>query len=147
MSIKEQLKIDMKESMRDKNTIALEAIRMLRADIQRKEVDEKVELNDDDVIAIIQKSIKQLNGAIEQFKSAGRQDLSDKDEALIVVLQKYLPAQLSDDEVNALIDDAIKQSGATAMQDMGKVMALLKPALQGKADMAKVGPQVKSKLS
>ena len=137
----------MKSAMREKNASLLESIRMLCAAIQRKEVDDQVELNDDDVVAIVQKQIKQSQDAVNQFKQGDRMDLAEKEQVHIDNLETYLPEQLSDDDVTLAIDNAIKATGAESMRDMGKVMGMLKGQLQGKADMGKVSGLIKAKLS
>ena len=146
MSLKEQILADMKTAMREKNASQLESIRMLRAAIQRKEVDDQVELNDDEVVAILQKQIKQSQDAVSQFKQGERMDLAEKEQTHINNLQVYLPEQLGDDEISEAIEKAIAATGAESMRDMGKVMGLLKGELQGKADMGKVSGLIKSKL-
>ncbi len=147
MSLKEQILDDMKTAMREKATSRLESIRMLRAAIQRKEVDERIELDDEQVLGIIQKQIKQSQDAIKQFIQGERTDLADKEQAHVDNLASYLPAQLSDAEVSAAVDAAIAATGAAGMQDMGKVMGALKEQLQGRADMGKVSGIIKSRLS
>lgn len=147
MSLKEQILADMKSAMRDKNASQLESIRMLRAAIQRKEVDDQVELDDDAVLAIVQKQIKQSQDAITQFKQGEREDLAEKEQVHVDNLAVYLPEQLSDEEVAAAVTAAIAKTGAASMKDMGKVMGLLKGQLQGKADMGKVSGLIKSQLS
>lgn len=147
MSLKDQILADMKTAMREKQASQLESIRMLRAAIQRKEVDDQTQINDDDVLAIVQKMIKQSQDAIKQFTDGDRADLADKEQAHVDNLKGYLPEQLSEDEVAAAVDAAIAQSDAQSMKDMGKVMGILKGQLQGKADMGKVSGIIKSKLS
>ena len=147
MPLKDQIIADMKTAMREKQASKLEAIRMLRAAIQRKEVDEQTELNDDDVLAIVQKMIKQSQDAIKQFTDGDRADLAEKEQVHVDNLKGYLPEQLSDEEVAAAVEAAISQSGAESMKDMGKVMGILKGQLQGKADMGKVSGIIKTKLS
>lgn len=146
MSLKEQVLADMKTAMREKNASQLESIRMLRAAIQRREIDEQLELNDEQVLAIVQKQIKQSQDAFEQFIKGERQDLADKEQVHIDNLKVYLPAQLSDEEVASAVEAAIAKTGAESMKDMGKVMGLLKGQLQGKADMGKVSGIIKGKL-
>ncbi len=146
MSLKEQILADMKTAMREKNASQLESIRMLRAAIQRKEVDDQVELGDDDVLAILQKQIKQSQDAITQFKQGERPDLADKEQVHVDNLKVYLPEQLSEEEVVAAVTAAISQTGAESMKDMGKVMGILKGQLQGKADMGKVSGLIKAQL-
>lgn len=147
MSLKEQILADMKTAMREKNSSQLESIRMLRAAIQRREVDEQIELNEQDVLAIVQKQIKQSQDAIEQFTAGDRPDLAEKEQVHVDNLKVYLPQQLSDDEVAAEVAAAITETGAESMKDMGKVMGVLKNKLQGKADMGKVSGIIKAKLS
>ena len=147
MSLKDQILVDMKSAMREKQASKLESIRMLRAAIQRKEVDDQIELGDDDVLAIVQKMIKQSQDAIRQFTDGDRADLADKEQVHVDNLKGYLPEQLSDDEVAAAVKAAIAQSDAQSMKDMGKVMGILKGQLQGKADMGKVSGIIKAQLS
>ncbi len=146
MSLKETITADMKTAMRAKDTPRLEAIRMLRAAIQRIEVDDKTELDDTGVLGVVEKMIKQGRDSIEQFKKGEREDLIEKEQSTIDVLETYMPAQLSEDEVSAAIDDAISASGAESIKDMGKVMGVLKGQLAGKADMGRVSGLVKAKL-
>lgn len=145
--LKLKLLDDMKLAMREKNTVQLETIRMVRAAIQRKEVDERTELDDNGVLQILQKMVKQCNDAAEQFKKGGRDDLAQKEQDNIDVMQSYLPEKLSDAEVDILIQDAIKQSGAESMKDMGKVMGILRDKVQGRADMGALSGRIKSLLA
>jgi uncharacterized protein YqeY len=138
---------DMKTAMRAKDAPRLSAIRLLLASLKQREVDERIELTDTDVLAIVEKMIKQRRDSIEQFEKGGRQDLADKEQFEISVLQGYLPAAMSAAEVDATVNEAISSTGAKLMADIGKVMALLKPRLAGRADMGKVSALVKSKLS
>jgi uncharacterized protein YqeY len=147
MSIKDTLVADMKVAMRDKDTIRLETIRLLRAAIQRKEVDERVQLDDEGVLQIIQKMVKQCTDAAQQFSNGNREDLADKEKANISILETYLPEQLSEQEIETLIQDAMQQTGAATMKDMGKVMGLVKSRSQGRADMGAVSMRIKSLLS
>ena len=147
MSIKETLVVDMKAAMRDKDTIRLETIRLLRAAIQRKEVDERVQLDDEYVLQIIQKMVKQCTDAAQQFSNGNREDLADKEKANISILETYLPEQLSEQEIETLIQDAIQQTGAASMKDMGKVMGLVKSRSQSRADLGAVSMRIKSLLS
>ena len=146
MSLKDQIKADMKEAMKAKDTFRLETIRMLRAAIQRKEVDERVELDDDGVTAVIEKQIKQSQDAFEQFTAGKRDDLAQKEAAGIEILKTYMPEPLSESEVDQLIQTAINEVEAQTIKDMGKVMGKLKPQLQGRADMAQVSAKIKSIL-
>ena len=147
MSLKDQIFADMKTAMREKKAAKLESIRMLRAAIQRKEVDDQSDIGDEDVLAIVQKMMKQSQDAIKQFTDGDRADLADKEQVHVDNLKGYLPEQLSDDEVASAVEAAIAQSGAQSMKDMGKVMGLLKGQLQGRADMGKVSGVIKAKLS
>ena len=137
----------MKTAMRAKDAPRLSAIRLLLAALKQREVDERIELADTDVLAIIEKMIKQRRDSIEQFGKGGRQDLVDKEQFEISVLQGYMPAAMSLSEVDAAVTEAISSSGARLMADMGKVMALLKPRLAGRADVGKVSALVKTRLS
>ncbi|KIQ78667.1 GatB/YqeY domain-containing protein [Aeromonas sp. L_1B5_3] len=147
MSLKDQLKDQQKLAMLAKDKLRLGAIRLLMAEIKQREVDTRVELNDEDILAVVTKMVKQRRDSISQFEAAGRQDLADKESAEIVVLQEFLPQQLTADEIAALIEQAIAESGAAVMADMGKVMAVLKPKIQGRADVGAVSAQVKTRLA
>jgi uncharacterized protein YqeY len=147
MSLKEKITGDMKAAMRAKEPQRLTAIRMLLAALKQKEVDERVELTDADVLAIVEKQIKQRRDSIAQYQAAGRQDLLDVETFELELLQGYLPQQLSEDEVRKAIDAAIGETGAAGAKDMGKVMGLLKGRLAGRADMGKVSGLVKSRLA
>jgi uncharacterized protein YqeY len=137
----------MKTAMRAKDSARLSTVRLLLAAMKQKEVDERVELTDADVLAILEKMIKQRRESIAQFEKAARQDLADKEKAEIEVLSAYLPQKMSDAEVAQAVSSAIREAGASGIKDMGKVMALLKPRLAGRADMGAVSGLVKSKLS
>lgn len=145
--LKQKLLDDMKLAMREKNTIQLETIRMVRAAIQRKEVDERTELDDSGVLQVLQKMVKQCNDAAEQFTQGGRDDLAQKELANVGVIEAYLPEKLSDAEIDALVQDAIKQTGAASMKDMGKVMGVLRNQVQGRADMGALSGRIKSLLA
>lgn len=147
MSLKAQLKDQQKLAMLAKDKARLGAIRLLMAEIKQREVDTRIELNDEDILAVVTKMVKQRRDSISQFEAAGRQDLADKESAEIVVLQEFLPQQLTADEIAALIEQAITESGAAVMADMGKVMAVLKPKIQGRADVGAVSAQVKTRLA
>ncbi|MFQ2013986.1 GatB/YqeY domain-containing protein [Aeromonas sp. 603607] len=147
MSLKDQLKDQQKLAMLAKDKARLGAIRLLMAEIKQREVDTRIELNDEDILAVVTKMVKQRRDSISQFEAAGRQDLADKESAEIVVLQEFLPQQLTADEIAALIEQAIAESGAAVMADMGKVMAVLKPKIQGRADVGAVSAQVKTRLA
>ncbi|MGR6758604.1 GatB/YqeY domain-containing protein [Aeromonas veronii] len=147
MSLKDQLKDQQKLAMLAKDKARLGAIRLLMAEIKQREVDTRIELNDEDILAVVTKMVKQRRDSISQFEAAGRQDLANKESAEIVVLQEFLPQQLTADEIAALIEQAITESGAAVMADMGKVMAVLKPKIQGRADVGAVSAQVKTRLA
>jgi hypothetical protein len=147
MSLKDQITDDMKAAMRAKDSERLSTIRLLIAEIKRKEVDERVEVDDAQVVAIVEKMIKQRKDSITQFENGGRQDLADKEKSELTVLTTYMPAGLSDEEVAAEVAAAVAASGAAGPQDMGKVMGILKPKLAGRADMTAVSAQVKKALA
>ncbi|MCR4332726.1 MAG: GatB/YqeY domain-containing protein [Sulfuricaulis sp.] len=146
MSLKEKIKADIKQAMRDKNESRLTTLRMLSAAIQRREVDERIQLDDAQVMAVIEKLVKQGRESIEQYTKGGRPELADKESGEIALFQTYLPQQLSDAEIDKLIAEAVATTGASSIKDMGKVMGVLKPKLQGRADMGQVGSKVKNKL-
>lgn len=147
MGLKERITDDMKAAMRAKEAARLGTIRLLTAAIKQKEVDERIEPDDAQVLAIIEKMIKQRKDSISQFEAGGRQDLADIEKAELEVLSAYMPAALSDAEIESELKAAVAQSGAAGPQDMGKVMAILKPKLAGRADMAQVSAKVKAALS
>ena len=147
MSLKDQITDDMKAAMRAKDSERLSTIRLLIAEIKRKEVDERIELTDAQVLAVVEKMIKQRKDSITQFENGGRQDLADKEKSELTVLTAYMPAGLSDEEVAAEVAAAVAASGAAGPQDMGKVMGILKPKLAGRADMTAVSAQVKKALA
>lgn len=147
MSLKDQLSEQQKLAMRARDKARLSTLRMLLAEINQKELDSRETLNDDEVITIVTKMVKQRKDAATQYEQAGRQELADGELQEIVVLQEFLPQPLSADELEALLNDAIAASGATGMQDMGKVMAVLKPQIQGRADMGKVSASIKARLA
>ena len=147
MSLKEQISEDMKAAMRAKDSGRLATIRLIIAAIKQKEVDERIELNDDQVLSVIEKMIKQRKDSITQFEAGGRQDLADIEKAELVVLNAYMPAQMSEAEVQAEVAAAVAAAGAAGPQDMGKVMGVLKPKLAGRADMTAVSAMVKAALS
>ena len=146
-SLKEQITADMKDAMRAKDKDSLGTIRLIQAAIKQREVDERIELDDSQVLAVLDKMVKQRRDSITQYRDAGREELAAKEEAEISIIQKYLPAALSEAEIDTLIEEAIGSSGAQSMQDMGKVMAQLKPKLQGRADMGSVSARIKARLS
>ncbi|MCS0630636.1 GatB/YqeY domain-containing protein [Telluria mixta] len=147
MSLKDQITDDMKAAMRAKESERLNTIRLLIAEIKRKEVDERIELTDAQVLAVVEKMIKQRKDSITQFENGGRQDLADKEKSELAILSAYMPAGLSDEEVAAEVAAAVADSGAAGPQDMGKVMGILKPKLAGRADMTAVSAQVKKALA
>ena len=147
MPLKDQITEDMKTAMRAKDSARLSAVRLLLAAMKQKEVDERVVLADADVLAIIDKMVKQRRESIAQFDKAGRNDLAEVEKFEIGVLSAYLPQQLSEAEVEQAIAAAVAEAGASGAKDMGKVMALLKPRLAGRADMGKISGLVKAKLA
>jgi uncharacterized protein YqeY len=147
MSLKQQISDDMKAAMRAKETARLGAIRLLLAAMKQREVDERIELTDADVVAIIEKMLKQRRDSISQYKAANRQDLVDVEEYEVSVLQTYMPQQLSEAEIVAAVTEAIAATGAAGPQDMGKVMGVVKPMLAGRADMGKVSGLIKAQLA
>lgn len=147
MTLKETLSEDMKTAMRAKDSEKLATIRLINAAIKQREVDERIELGDDQVLSVIEKMIKQRKDSITQFEAGGRQDLADKEKSEIAVLAAYMPAQMSEAEVQAEVASAVTQAGASGPQDMGKVMAVLKPKLAGRADMTAVSALVKAALA
>ena len=147
MSLKEQIRNDMKDAMRAKETDRLGVIRMLIAAIKQKEIDEQVELEDNQVLSVINKMIKQRRDSVEQFEKAERQELADKEKAEIVTLQTYMPKQLDEQEISDAVEQAISQSGAASIKDMGKVMGMLQSSLSGRADMSAVSQLVKQRLT
>jgi hypothetical protein len=147
MSIKEQLQEDIKSAMRAKQADRLLTLRLVSAAIKQKEVDDRVELNDAAVLAVLEKMIKQRKDSIAQFQAGGRQDLVEKEQAELTILSAYMPVQLSEPEIIAAVEAAIAQVSAAGPQDMGKVMAVVKPQLAGKADMGLVSQILKSKLA
>jgi uncharacterized protein YqeY len=147
VSLKEQLSDAMKAAMRAKEKQRLGTIRLIQADIKRIEVDERVELDDARVLAVMDKMVKQRRDSISQFSAAGRTELADIEQAEIEVIQEFLPQPLTEQEIDALIAAAIAESGASSMQQMGAVMAIVKPQIQGRADAGAVSGQVKRALS
>jgi uncharacterized protein YqeY len=143
----ERIKDDMKQAMRDRAKDRLKPIRLILAAVKQQEVDRRVTLEDVEVLAIIDKMVKQRRDSIEQFDKAGRDDLSTIEKFEIEVIQGYLPAQLTEQEITEMVAEAISTSGAEGMRDMGKVMGILKPKMQGRADMGKVSGLIKSQLS
>jgi hypothetical protein len=147
VTLKERITEDMKAAMRAAEKERLSTIRMVQAAIKQREVDERIVLDDAQVIAVLEKMVKQRKESIAQFEQGGRQDLADKEQAEIVLLQSYLPAQLSDAEIDALIKEAVATTGAASVKDMGKVMAAVKAKAAGRADMGAVSARIKAALS
>jgi len=146
-TLKARIMEAMKAAMRAHDKARLGAIRLIQADIQRIEVDERIEVDDARVLQILDRMLKQRRDSIQQFEKAGRQDLVDIEAAEVLVIQDFLPKALTNEEIEALISDAIASSGARAMSEMGKVMAILKPQLQGRADMGEASKMIKARLS
>ena len=146
MSLKERITDDMKAAMRAGEKDRLGVIRMITSAIKQREVDERIMLDDTQVLSVLEKMIKQRKESLVQFKAGNRQDLVDKESAEIALLQGYLPAALADAEIDALINEAVAATGAASVKDMGKVMAIIKAKAQGRADLAKVGAKIKAKL-
>ena len=147
MALIEKLKDEQKLAMKAKDKLRLGTIRSALSEIKQREIDGHTTLSDDDIIAVLTKMVKQRRDSVSQFTAAGRDDLADKESAEILVLDDFMPQALTDEEVAKLLDEAIIESGAAGMQDMGKVMGVLKPQIQGRADMGKVSQLVKSKLA
>ncbi len=146
-TLKAQIMADMKEAMRAKDKDRLGTIRLIQAAIKQREVDERIELDDSQVLVVLDKMVKQRRDSITQYRDAGREELAAKEEAELSIIQQYLPAALSEAEVDALIDEAVSASGAESMKDMGKVMGQLKPTVQGRADMGEISARIKARLS
>ncbi|HSI43282.1 MAG TPA: GatB/YqeY domain-containing protein [Methylotenera sp.] len=146
MSLKAQISEDMKNAMRAKDTARLGAIRLLQAAIKQREVDERIELTDTDVIAAIEKMLKQRRDSIAAYESANRQDLADVEKFEVTVLQTYLPQQLTEEELNAILEKVVAETGASGIKDMSKVMAAIKPLVVGRADMGKISGLIKTRL-
>jgi uncharacterized protein YqeY len=146
MSLKAQISEDMKTAMRAKDSARLGTIRLLQSAIKQREVDERVELNDGDVIAVIEKMLKQRRDSIAAYESANRQDLADVEKFEVSVLQTYLPQQLTEEELNAILEKVVVETGASGIKDMSKVMAAIKPLVVGRADMGKISGLIKTRL-
>ena len=148
MSIKDLLTEDMKQAMKDKESgkLRLSVIRMARANIKNIEIDEKRELNDDEVLAVLVKEVKMRQDSLEEFAKAGREELSEQAKQEIAILRKYLPEQLSDEELRALVEEAVAETGAAGPKDMGKVMAALMPKTRGRADGKRINTMVRELL-
>jgi uncharacterized protein YqeY len=147
MALRERLNEDLKTAMKAREQERLAALRLMLASVKQREVDERVTLDDAGVVAVVEKMIKQRKDSIAQYEKAQRQDLADKEKYEISVLEGYLPKQMSQQELEAAVAEAVAASGAKSAADMGKVMGLLKPKLAGRADMGKVSALVKSKLA
>ena len=145
--LKQLITDDMKLAMKAQDKPALKAIRMILGAIKQKEIDERIELDDNQVMAVIQKMVKQRKDSISQFSDAGRTDLVEVEEAELLIINNYMPKQLGEDEIEAAVVKAISDTGADSMKDMGKLMGILKSQLDGKADMGQVSQLIKSKLS
>ena len=145
-TLKARIKDEMKTAMKAKDKQRVAVIRLIQAEIKRIEVDERIDLDDARLLTILDKMCKQRRDSVQQYEAAGRNELADQEKYEITVIQEYLPAQLTEDEITALIDEAIAATGAAGMQDMGKVMGMLKPKLQGRADMGAVSKLIKGKL-
>ena len=146
MALKEQITNDMKESMKSGAKERLGVIRLILSALKQKEVDERIVLDDGQVLVILDKMLKQRRESVAQFTQGNRKDLVDKEEAEIKIIQAYMPAQLSDAELDQMVAAAVTESGAASVKDMGKVMAILKPKVAGKADMSAVSAKIKAKL-
>ncbi len=147
MTLKAQISEDMKNAMRAKDSVRLGTIRLLQAAIKQREVDERIELTDEDVISVLEKMLKQRRDSISAYESANRTDLADIEKAEVIMLQGYLPKQLTEDEVKALLEKVVVDMGATSIKDMSKVMGAIKPLVAGKADMGKISGLIKARLS
>ncbi len=145
--LKQRINDNVKDAMRAKEKERLKTLRLITAAIKQIEVDKRIELDDDAVIAVLEKMLKQRKDSIEAFEKADRNELADIEKAEMLIIKEYMPEQMSDAEVDALIDDAIASTGAASMKDMGKVMGMLKAPLAGKADMGAVSGKIKSRLT
>lgn len=146
MTLKQKLQEDLKTSMKNKDTLRKSVITLIRSSIKQVEVDKRIELNDDDVIDIISKQLKQRNDSLEQFLDAGREDLVEETRSEIEVLKEYLPQQLSEEELNEIVKQTISEVGATSMKDMGKIMSVIRPKVKGRADGKLINELVKANL-
>ncbi|RMG37648.1 MAG: GatB/YqeY domain-containing protein [Gammaproteobacteria bacterium] len=147
MTLKSRIQDDMKTAMKAGEKARLGVIRLIMAAIKQREVDERTELNDEQVLAVLDKMVKQRRDSIKQYKDAGRNDLAEAEQAEVEIIQGYLPAALSEEEIATIVEQAIAEVGAESMKDMGKVMGKVKPQVQGRADMGAVSALVKQKLS
>lgn len=146
MSLKAQISEDMKNAMRAKDSARLGTIRLLQAAIKQREVDERIELDDSNVIAVIEKMLKQRRDSIAAYESANRNDLADVEKFEVSVLQTYLPQQLTEDEIKGILETVVVDTGAAGIKDMSKVMAAIKPLVAGRADMGKISGLIKTRL-
>lgn len=146
-TLKDRIMADMKAAMRAKDKDRLGTIRLVQAAIKQREVDERTELGDEQVLVVLDKMVKQRRDSIAQYNDAGRDELAAREEAELAILQEYLPEALGEEELDKLIDEAISSTGAESMKEMGKVMGQLKPKVQGRADMGEVSARIKARLS
>ena len=146
MTLKQQLTDDMKTAMRGGDKHRLGVVRLILAAIKQREVDERIELDDTQVLAVLEKMLKQRKDSVSQYSAAGREDLADVERAEMVIIEAYLPAKLSDAEIEALITAAIAETGASTARDMGKVVAIVKTKAAGRADMGQVSARIKAQL-
>ena len=146
-SLKDTIKTDVIDAMRAKEKEKLGTLRMLQAAVKQREIDERIVLDDSDIVTVVDKMIKQRRDSAKQFQDAGRNELADKELAEIIFLEPYMPSLLSEDEVITLIEKTVQSTGANSMKDMGKLMAELKPQLQGRADIGQVSQKIKKLLS
>ncbi|MGH8397625.1 MAG: GatB/YqeY domain-containing protein [Gammaproteobacteria bacterium] len=146
MTLKDKITADMKDALRAGDKLRLSVIRLILAAVKQREVDERIQLDDTQVLVVLDKMVKQRRESVVQYEKGKRQDLADQELAEIKLIQTYLPAQLSEAELERLIADAVKTSGAATIKDMGKIMGLLKPSVQGRADMGVVSARIKTRL-
>lgn len=146
MTLKDRIQNDLKQAMREKNQARVDTLRLLTAAIKQREVDERITLDDSQVLAVIDKLVKQSRESIDQYEKGGRADLAAKEQADVAVWRSFLPEPLTPAEIEKLINDAVAQTGASSIKDMGKVMGALKPKLQGRADIGQVSAQIKARL-
>jgi hypothetical protein len=146
-TLKQRITDDVKTAMRAKDKARLGTLRLITAAIKQREVDERIELDDSQVLLVLDKMVKQRRDSISQFRDADREELVEIEERELTIIQEYMPTALSEEELTALIDEAINASGAVSMQEMGKVMGILKPKVQGRADMGAVSATIKARLS
>jgi len=146
MALREKITNDMKDALRAGDKLRLSVIRLILAAIKQREVDERILLDDTQVLAVLDKMLKQRRDSVTQFEKGNRQDLADQERSEIKLIQSYLPVQLAESELDQLVADAIRASGATSIKDMGKVMGLLKSQVQGRADMGAISARIKTKL-